>query len=262
MKLPNFLIIGAQKSGTSWAYRFCKASGLFMPKPKELTYFNHQKRYSNLGLEGYAKFFADWNGEGSAGEATPGYFWVSKDHAEWGPPPEFNQDTPRRVRDALGPDVKLVLLLRNPIDRALSAHLHHVRKGRIAQSQTIGDTGRRGGIVHIGFYHAHLSVWLDVFRRENFWICTYEDLFANRLHMTRLAEFLGAGPDGVRLFSRKVYVGLGFRRGLRGAVAASGKVIATPSELETLQKTYAHDVSMLTGLGVDTTAWRQDFDLP
>jgi hypothetical protein len=192
--------------------------------------------------------------------ATPGYFRVSKDHAEWGPPPEFSQDTPCRARNVLGPDVKLVLLLRNPSDRALSAHLHHVSRGRVADTQTIGDTGRQGGIVHIGLYHAHLSAWLDVFPRENFWICTYEDFFTNRLHMTRLAEFLGGGADGVRLFSRKVYVGLGFRRGLRGAVAATGKVIATPGELETLQTAYASDVSLLAGLGVDTTAWRHDFD--
>ena len=258
--LPNFLVIGAQKSGTTWLHRFCAESGMFVPTVKEVEFFNIRRRFGELGVEGYAKYFQDWDGNGPAGDVTPGYFWTSGSHERWGPPPRFSQGTPQRVKEILGPAIKLVLLLRNPVDRALSAHLHHVVMKRCSETQTIGDTGASFGIVHIGFYHAHLTDWLNTFDRKNFWIRTYEDFFSDKAHMESLRAFLGGGPGGRNLFRRKIHEGTGFKRGAKGAISRAGNVIASPMEIQKLRAIYAEDVALLARLGIDTSAWRHDFD--
>lgn len=102
--------------------------------PKELHYFDNAKRFGSLKFDEYLEYFGDAQPDTVAiGEATAGYLWASKEHDDWGSITDFRAGMPGRVRETLREHTKLIAILRNPIDRALSAFTHHKRKQRIAE---------------------------------------------------------------------------------------------------------------------------------
>src|SRR5262245_49771858 len=165
MRLPNFLVIGAQKCGTGWLHNFLGSRpDVFVPKErKELWFFDHEDRFLSLGVPGYAAYFEAAGAAVAVGEATPGYLFVDDPHPDGGHVNAFRRGVPERARDVLGPDLKLIASLRNPIDRSISAFLHHRKRKRIPAGRTIGGCWATGAIVNIGFYGAQLAKWADVF---------------------------------------------------------------------------------------------------
>jgi len=118
-KLPEFLIIGGQRCGTTSMYSYLVQHPDVTPAfIKETHFFD---RSYHRGIDWYRTYFATQpaNGDHPArpkltGEATPIYL--------------FHPDVPKRVSDAL-PDVKLIILLRNPVFRAYSHYQMNVRLG-------------------------------------------------------------------------------------------------------------------------------------
>lgn len=112
--LPNFLIIGAQKSGTTFLHSvLSKVPYIFMSPRKEVNFFFLDELYRR-GPDFYEHFFR--NSPATAkwiGEASPGY--ISR------------KDCPKRIASLI-PDVRLVAILRNPIDRAYSQYYDNRRK--------------------------------------------------------------------------------------------------------------------------------------
>lgn len=263
MRKPNFLIIGAQKSGTSWLHRFLESRpDVYVPRErKELMFFDNKIRYSELGLNGYLEFFRAANDESAVGEITPGYLWTSQEHPGWGSPGAFRREIPERVKKALGADTKLIAVLRNPIDRALSGYMHHLRKGRINRGETLRENFHKHEIVHLGFYGAHLARWAEVYSRENFLTITYEGMFDDPHIRASVLEHIGAAPDyGNDLAGKKVYGGLGFQRTDGAAYAHDGLLIASREDIQALREAYAPDVSRLAAdWDIDTSAWSPDF---
>ncbi|MDE5412681.1 sulfotransferase domain-containing protein [Alkalihalobacterium chitinilyticum] len=175
MNLPNFLIIGAQKCGTTWLYDMLNQHPeVYMAKKKELEFFSYSK--NNLGdIKNYTSNFLDANGKTAIGEATPSYFWNANNYSKWNFKPNgFEKDIPKQVHETLGSSTKLVLLLRNPIERAVSAYFHHCKKNRISFQNDLLDVGKYHGIIHMGFYYEHLVKWFEFFNPENFLIIIYE----------------------------------------------------------------------------------------
>ena len=77
MSLPNFLIAGAQKAGTSWLARnLGQHPDVFIPF-YEVNYFNIEARYAE-GLDWYARWFDEGADRAARGEKTPTYFWVTE----------------------------------------------------------------------------------------------------------------------------------------------------------------------------------------
>ncbi|WP_431988194.1 sulfotransferase domain-containing protein [Salinibacter sp.] len=75
--LTDFLIIGAQKCGTTWLYHIAKQHPkIFMTNCKKVHFFNKVKKYKK-GIEYYESYFEKRSCEKIAGEATPKYFWTS-----------------------------------------------------------------------------------------------------------------------------------------------------------------------------------------
>lgn len=101
---PDFLIIGSQKAGTTSLYHALRLHPeVFVPEKKELNFFFLEDEYAR-GLDYYARYFEPAPaGIKAVGEASPGYI--------------CHPETPARIAAAL-PDAKLVLTVRNPIDRA------------------------------------------------------------------------------------------------------------------------------------------------
>lgn len=211
--LPNFLILGAQKCGTTWLHeKLSKHPEFYMSKTKEIHFFNANAQYKK-GIEFYQTFFEDAYGKRFIGESTPNYFWTNNQPIKWlgeGIQPQFMIGIPERIKSDLGEKTKFILIVRNPVDRAISAFYHHLKfEGRIDLNKPFKEIIKMYGIVHMGFYASHLEHYLKSFPIAQFLILTYEELFANPKEETaKVLRFLGA-DQGVELESleEKIHIG-------------------------------------------------------
>jgi hypothetical protein len=112
--LPNFIICGTQKSGTTSLYYYLKEiPSIALPLKKEIHFFD---LYYEKGVGWYKKYFEEFQNKGYKliGEATPSYMYF--------------EDVPRRIYELI-PNTKLIFMLRDPIDRAYSHYWHTVKRG-------------------------------------------------------------------------------------------------------------------------------------
>jgi hypothetical protein len=165
LTVPDFLGIGAQKSGTTWLYENLRAHPqAFLPEPKELHYFD--QRFGVESFESYCQRFAPGVGK-IKGEITPAYGIL-----------------PRRIirfiRSTM-PALLLVFLMRNPIERAWSHTLMDMiwQKGRRYEEFTEDDFlvhFRSDANVRRGDYETILDHWLAEFPREQLFVGFFEDI--------------------------------------------------------------------------------------
>ena len=187
---PDFIVIGVAKGGTTSLYHYLNDHPLIqMPKKKEIHFFddNYDK-----GLEEYLKNFPQKNEQGFpfSGDVTPRYL--------------VRPFVPGRVF-ADFPDVKLIVLLRNPVDRAFShykQHLFPARKDTFEQSLSYEFAALSEGrhdvdliILQRGFYAETLTCWLKSFPKEQLLILISEDFYKNPQEaMDKIYAFLGLPP--------------------------------------------------------------------
>ena len=111
-RLPTFLTLGAQKGGTTTLHRLlAQHPQVFLPACKEVHYFS---LHSQRGVSWYADHFNAARPDQRCGDITPYYL--------------FHPQAPRRIRSAL-PDARLLILLRDPVERLLSHYFHARRHG-------------------------------------------------------------------------------------------------------------------------------------
>lgn len=161
---PTFLIIGAQKCGTTWLHRHLREHpGVFMPAEKELEFFSYQDQLAKPGFNGYLAHFLKAGATPAVGEATAGYFWT-RTNSRWSELPDgFQTDIPKTVHRHLGEELKLIVALRNPVKRAVSAYLHYLAMGEIAPDANFAQAMSYGGLVDMGFYARHLRNWQEYY---------------------------------------------------------------------------------------------------
>ena len=176
--LPNFLVIGAQKCGTTWMHYILRQHPkIYIPKCKEIHFFNKSKNYEK-DIGWYKSHFQEVVNEKAIGEATPNYFWTSKDTYTYY---SRTSNIPELVSHHI-PSVKIILILRNPVDRAVSAYYEHIRQGRISPKSKISDVWNKYGIKSIGFYDIHLKRWMNYFEKDQFEIFIFEeDILKDRI---------------------------------------------------------------------------------
>jgi hypothetical protein len=209
--LPDFLILGAQKAGTTALYAYLRRHpGITGPSWKEVSYFDrhyargpswYRGNFPNL-LRTHAKL---------VGEASPSYL--------------FHPLGPERVK-ALVPRARLIALVRNPAERALSHYNHEVALGREPlsfENALAAEEGRLEGEEERlrsdpryfskewwshaykarGRYAEQLERWFEVFPREQLLILPSEELLAEpeRAH-AQVLEFLGAPPHRLAAYPR------------------------------------------------------------
>ena len=209
-RLPDFLIFGAQRSGTTNLYDLLvRHPSVNAASHKEVHFFDlHYGR----GERWYRGNFPSQQRDSSGGalvcgEATPTYIAYGS--------------APARVRELI-PDVKLVVLLREPVARAVS-HYHHFRRlgnehrsfedaiaweyGYLSSGNRplLLDSPERGSdplYLSLSAYAPQLQRWLSTFPREQIFIAAAEELFENRdVILASLGRFLGLRspfpPDSV-----------------------------------------------------------------
>jgi hypothetical protein len=197
--LPNFLIIGAQKSGTSWLGAMLDEHPDIFVVPREVHYFDWAHQYER-GTSWYEQQFAGWNGESAVGEKTPEYLQTNVTLLD-----DHRPDTHRTIHE-LVPDARLIVILRDPVDRIASAarHLVHTRRisprvdldallqNKLPKHRLLYDLG-----LSYGFYDARLRPFFETFERDQILVLIYEedvrDEPANGLRKS--AAFVGVDPS-------------------------------------------------------------------
>jgi hypothetical protein len=180
MTLPNFLVIGAQRAGTSLLHQILLAHPeVYVPaQRKEVHYFD---RYFDRGVEWYQSYFpaADAAGRYRAiGEITPDYL--------------ATEEAPARIH-ALLPECRLVAMLRNPVDRVYSWY-QHARRSRNERRDFATFLQEEPVALRSGLYHLHLQSYLALFPRDALLLVVYEELLRDPgRELSRLARFLGVG---------------------------------------------------------------------
>jgi hypothetical protein len=184
LTLPDFLGIGAVKAGTTWLHRnLLRHPGLFLPVQKPVRYFDlHYHR----PLADYARVFLHAGGR-VKGEISAAYSTLPADRI-------------RLIRRIM-PDLKLVLLLRRPDDRAWSdARMElTVFRGRPPESLTEEELCaelRSPRSRARGDYRRILDAWLAEFPRERLFVGVLEEFGARpEPFLRRLFRFLGVAED-------------------------------------------------------------------
>ena len=193
-KLPDFIIIGTQKGGTtSLFYYLYQHPELSFSHKKEIYFFN---LYFEKGLAWYKSHFPFRTDNGITGEATPSYM--------------FHPKAAERVKSIL-PNVKLIVLLRDPIDRAYSGYAMGQRRKtdtadtfETAIKRELEALRNQNGTdeyslekhelyyLERGKYYSQLLSWLAHFQREQFLFIKSENFFQNpENELIKVYEYLG-----------------------------------------------------------------------
>jgi hypothetical protein len=191
--LPTFLIIGAQKSATRWLRVNLGEHPDVFTADEELSFFNHRRKWRRWGTEWYRDQFGGWDGEPVMGESTPGYMILRHDP----------QTIAKRIEVTL-PDVRLIAVLRNPIDRANSALLHHQRRGRLPSKAKLTKVIRKRskriqhlGLVEGGLYFESLRPYVRRYG-DRLQVLLHDDIVRNPVRVYRDALLhIGADPSFV-----------------------------------------------------------------
>lgn len=194
MRLPDFLIIGAQKSGTTWlADQLSLHPRVFMA-PDEIHYFDKAQNFAR-GLDWYSKHFESAAPGQLVAEKTPDYLWANGDGAEGHLP-----DVHLKLYQTL-PAARLIVVLRNPVERALSALTHLVRTRRIAPPRNVDELllGKkhiriRGhGVISKGLYYRQLMAYSRLFNRSQMLVLIFEEDIARapEAGLAQVCRFLG-----------------------------------------------------------------------
>jgi hypothetical protein len=212
--LPDFLVLGAQKAGTTALYAYLRRHPeITGPAWKEVSFFD---RHWARGTRWYRGNFPLRRGAAAVGEASPSYL--------------FHPLAPERVRSVV-PEARLVALLRNPVERAYSHYQHELAFGReplpfeealdreeerlegeverlLADAAYFSRAWWDHTYVARGLYAEQLERWLAVFPREQLLVLPTDELARDAGgSYARVLEFLGVRPhaldDYPRVFERE-----------------------------------------------------------
>ena len=173
----NFFGLGAQKSGTTTLHDILKQHpDVALPKFKETHYFSTDKTYKK-GINHYFSYYFPKIAEGKIiGEIDPDYLVCER--------------CPERIRDNFGTDLKFVIILRNPIDRAYSSYLMAKSRDyeKLSFVEALEKESERSNTafekLHFSYlrrslYSSQIQSYFDLFPKANFHIIKFEDFTQN-----------------------------------------------------------------------------------
>jgi hypothetical protein len=191
MTMPNFLVIGAGKSGTTSLYHYLRQHPeVYMSPMKEPRFFAVQgqkldfrgpgdevafNRGSVTDVEVYRGLFRGVTDQKAVGEASPWYL--------------HSPDAPARIKHYI-PDARLIAILRDPVQRAYSSFLQRVQAGqeplrdfaealRQEEDRMRDNWAPRWHSKRIGFYSVHMKRYYELFDPDQIRVYLYEDLRAD-----------------------------------------------------------------------------------
>lgn len=204
MSYPNFLIIGAMKSGTTSLYHYLNQHPeIYLSPQKEPHFFAYkderikfkgpgdQERIEKMVVsdeQQYLRLFEGIKNEKAVGEASAMYLYYS--------------EAAKNIKEVI-PDVKLIVMLRNPVDRAYSSYKHLVRDDREfldsfeealeAEEKRISEEWLPlWHYVEAGKYGKQLTSYFEIFNKEQIKVILFEDFKKETSKVVKSTfEFLG-----------------------------------------------------------------------
>ncbi|MGD1902155.1 MAG: sulfotransferase domain-containing protein [Geitlerinemataceae cyanobacterium] len=183
---PDFIIIGAPKCGTTSLFYYLLQHPNVLPSlRKEIRFWSDCPHY---GLEWYLSQLPPHPKDGHwlSGESSPAYF--------------FTAETSERIAASL-PNVKLIALVRNPVDQVISRFYHAQRQGSKTRSLDafvndllldFSQNAEVPGVLTAGFYARHLRSWVNDFDRDRLLVLQSENFFTEPDRaLQRTHDFLG-----------------------------------------------------------------------
>jgi len=200
--LPDFLIIGVQKAATSWLY-YClnEHPEIHLPAHKREVDFLGGEKFQKKGWEWWTSRFEGARASQIIGDVSVDYI--------------YNDEAPKLVKEKVG-EVKLIVSLRDPIERAISAYYWNLRKGKIPNrslnegfrevintfkdsSQTKVDEDAASlyqNIIQRGFYDSQIERYLNYFNLEDFLFLSFQKIKSKPLEqLQNLYRFLEVQAD-------------------------------------------------------------------
>ncbi len=191
---PNFFIVGAPKAGTTSLFAYLEqVPEIYMPRIKEPHYFSHIAIPENSFLKPmrdkkkYLKLFSGVKDEIAVGEASPTYLRDPK---------------AAKLIHEVSPDAKIIILLRDPVERIYSAYFSQKRIRDVNNSfheivlnykqENYPESVKRDPIIHAEFYSKQIKQYLDVFGPKQVKIIIFEEFIKDPKKIVRdVIEFLG-----------------------------------------------------------------------
>ena len=195
-KLPNFLIVGASRSGTTSLYHYLSQhpevymspvkeprfiTAQFLKPEQKMARTNDEEKNIVNNFEEYKALFTNVNNEKAIGEASADNLY-------------FYEGAIQYIRKYLG-DVKIIIILRNPVEKAYSHYLMYVRDFREHLSFEEALRAEKGGkdwrhYENVSFYYKQVKAYLENFTYVKVYL--HDDLKKNPLGLARdMYEFLG-----------------------------------------------------------------------
>jgi hypothetical protein len=161
-RLPDFIVIGAKKSGTSMLFAWLGAQPeIVLPVVKEPDFFS---RGWHNGRERYLALFSEIPPDKLTGEASNSYT-----------DPDLADLSSARIADVV-PNAQLIYLVRDPIERIRSHYRHELQRGRERRPflDAIGDPN--SAYVRYSRYYTNIRPYLDRFSRDQLCVVRFEDV--------------------------------------------------------------------------------------
>lgn len=225
---PNFFIVGASKSGTSSLYEYLRQSpDVFMSPIKEPRFFN-SSQYGNWAGKierisdktKYLKLFEKANTEKAIGEASPSYLQD----------PNSAELIHQQIHDA-----KIIIILRDPTQRAFSHYLMDKSEGREKRSfykLVSNELKKKYGhidqhhVIELGLYVEKVKRFLAFFGKNNVKILFFEEFVKDtKKSVEQVLDFLQVNPV-LPPNIEKIYNAYGIPRGKMGQYILNSKTLA------------------------------------
>ncbi len=224
-KKPNLFVVGAAKAGTTSIYHYLEQHpDIYMSPIKEAHFFSKDIRCRDFKedyrkescidmdkylsqpvlekkhiafiekADDYIQLYRDVNKEIFRGETSTGYL--------------YSKVAARKIYD-FNPDAKIIMVLRNPVERAFSHWLMDLRGDSVYRKSFIGAIendqkqkekgwGRNHLYIELGLYYEQVKRYLDIFPREQILILLYDDLKKDQLaFFDKIFKFLNVQPINI-----------------------------------------------------------------
>lgn len=195
MTLPNLLLIGAMKSGTTGLYLdLATHPEVFLAQDKEPRCLCGDEVLTDAGKRDYAEQYTS----ASEGQIVCD---ASTDYAKR---PDFN-GVVERAMQVLPEGFKVIYLVRHPIDRIISQHRHEHSAGLVSESQN-NEVRQHSRFIDYSSYAYQLQPWLEAIGSERIMVVRFEDYAARRQEVVDgVCEFLGLEPNACHIELETIY---------------------------------------------------------
>ena len=220
---PNFFIVGAGRTATTSLYEYFRSyPEIFMSLKKEPKYFLGKPIDNKDPIQRkkeYLKLFKNVKNESAIGEASARYM--------------IDPDSPRLIYESI-PNAKIIIILRDPVERAFSAYFYFVNYGleKLSFSESIrkeykyeNEDTNHYLILHPGFYSKSVKKYLELFGTDNVKILIFEEFINDiKSQVLDVLRFLNVNVDYD--FEVKRYNEFGVLRGKTAEKILTSKIVA------------------------------------